>query len=218
MRFAFALAAVLGLAASGRAGEKAAPLAVVVMDPLAAPLSCPCVQGYAQRDYDKLGKFLETELGRPVTVVFSDSLTAAVEKKSDGKADLVIGKDSVVRADAKASRLNLARVAMLTGKDGNTMMTGLFVVPSKDPAKSVEDLKGYRIFFGPAECAEKHSAALAVLKESGVPVPAELETCAGCDEGATKILEMGGKGAAVISSYAAPCWRGATPCRAAPCG
>ena len=77
-------------------------LTVVVMDPLAAPLSCPCVQGYAQRDYDKLAKFLESELGRPVAVAFSDSLTAALQKKTDGKADVIIGKHSVVLADAKA--------------------------------------------------------------------------------------------------------------------
>src|SRR5262245_46785642 len=32
---------------------------LVVMDPLALPLSCPCVKGYAQRDYDKLGKHIE---------------------------------------------------------------------------------------------------------------------------------------------------------------
>src|SRR5947208_3409602 len=36
------------------------PLTLIVMDPLAAPLSCPCVKGYAQRDYEKLAKQLET--------------------------------------------------------------------------------------------------------------------------------------------------------------
>ena len=34
------------------------PLSLVVMDPLAAPLSCPCVQGYAQRQYEKLAEYL----------------------------------------------------------------------------------------------------------------------------------------------------------------
>src|SRR5437764_3578476 len=77
------------------------PLTVVVMDPLALPLSCPCVAGYAQRDYDKLGKSLEGQLGRPVTVEFAETLTGALEKKTQGKADLVIGKYSVVRAGAK---------------------------------------------------------------------------------------------------------------------
>ena len=35
------------------------PLRLVVMDPLAAPLACDCVGGYAQRDYTRLGAFLE---------------------------------------------------------------------------------------------------------------------------------------------------------------
>ena len=39
-------------------------LIVVVMDPLAAPLSCPCVKGYAQRDYKKLAAHFERELDR----------------------------------------------------------------------------------------------------------------------------------------------------------
>ncbi len=34
------------------------PLRIVVMDPLAAKLACACVEGYAQRDYDKLGDYL----------------------------------------------------------------------------------------------------------------------------------------------------------------
>ena len=33
-----------------QAEEKAFTL--IVMDPLAAPLSCPCVEGYAQRKYE----------------------------------------------------------------------------------------------------------------------------------------------------------------------
>src|SRR5207237_1232034 len=102
----------------------AAPLTVVVMDPLAAPLSCPCVKGYAQRDYEKLARHLEKALGRPVKVHFSETLTAALKKKADGKADLIIGKDSVVRAETKANGIRATAVASLSGKDGKTTQTG----------------------------------------------------------------------------------------------
>jgi ABC-type phosphate/phosphonate transport system substrate-binding protein len=192
-------------ALAGGAGE----LTVVVMDPLAAPLSCPCVKGYAQRDYDKLGAFLEQELGRPVRVVFSESLEKALEE-TDGKADLVIGKRSVVSAQARTRKLALEPVLALTGKDGQTIQTGLIVVPAGDPAKSVADLKGYRILFGPEECDEKHSAALTLLEKHGVDAPAKIETCAACSDGATEILELGSKvrAATVISSYAAPLLEG----------
>jgi ABC-type phosphate/phosphonate transport system substrate-binding protein len=193
------------------------PFTVVVMDPLAAPLSCPCVAGYAQRDYEKLGKFLEGKLGRPVKVAFAETLSGALEKKTQGKADLVIGKDSVVRAGAIKHKIKVTAVAALTGKDGATTQTGLVVVPAKDPAITVADLKGYRIIFGPEDCDEKHGAALALLKENGVTPKdreiqpkAKVETCSACADGAETILQLGPdvRAATVISSYAAPLLEG----------
>lgn len=214
----FALAVVilaLGMCSSriARADEgveSPKPLRVVVMDPLAAPLSCPCVEGYAQRKYEKLGEALETGLNRPVEVVFDESLAAALQHVEGGQADLVIGKDSVVRADAKKLKLNLKAVARLAGKDGKTTQTGLIVVRGDDRAKSIEDLKGYRIIFGPPECVEKHRAALALLKEHGVSPPEKLEIDAACSDGAAKVVELGpgANAAAVISSYAQPLLEG----------
>src|SRR4051812_39798340 len=93
-------AAMTGLAGRAAAEEPSA-LTVVVMDPLAAPLSCPCVKGYAQRDYDQLARHLEKQLGRPVVVAYSESLVGALKKKTEGKADLVVGKFSVIASDAK---------------------------------------------------------------------------------------------------------------------
>lgn len=200
----------------GRSEEKitpsaktASPLTVVVMDPLAAPLSCPCVKGYAQRDYEKLGQFLGAQLSRPVKVVFYESLKKAL-KETKGQADVVIGKRSVVLADAKKAGVQMKPILALSGKDGQTIMTGLFVVPAADPATSVSQLKDYRIIFGPADCDEKHSAALALLKGHGVLAPSKLETCEACSDGATTILELGAqvRAATVISSYAAPLLEG----------
>src|SRR5262245_42243568 len=100
------------------AEEAAAPLTVLVMDPLAAPLSCPCVQGYAQRDYEKLAKHLEQKLKRPVQIYFDESFSNGLKKKTNGKADLVIGKDSVVRFAANEAGMTLKPIAHLSGKDG----------------------------------------------------------------------------------------------------
>src|ERR1043165_436645 len=157
-RFLVALLPLAAITASLFAEDKASPeYPLSVMDPLALPLSCPCVKGYAQRDYEKLATFLTAELGRPVKVTFHESLVAALKKKTDGKADIVVGKHSVVLADAKKASITLTPILSLTGKDGHTQMKGLFVVPSGDPAQRVSDLKDYRIIFGPAECDEKHS-------------------------------------------------------------
>lgn len=206
----FAVLALVALTTAAIAEPPKSALTVVIMDPLAAPLSCPCVKGYAQRDYEQFAKHLEATLGRPVTVAFAESLGVALEKKTDGKADVVIGKRSVVAADAEKAKRPMTPVAALTGKDGIATQTGLVVVPKDDPAKTVTDLKGYRIIFGAADCDEKHAAALALLKKHGVAAPAKLETCAACSDGATTILELGNnvRAATVISSYAAPLLEG----------
>lgn len=186
------------------------PLTVVVMDPLSAPLACDCVKGYAQRKYEKLGEFLQAELGRPVRVVWSESLAGALEEKTKGKVDLIIGKHSVVLADAVEAKVEVQPVAQLTGKDGSTTQTGLFIVRSSDPAKSMTDLVGYRILFGPADCDEKSASPMALLKKSGLPVPSPVETSPSCSDAAKTMLELPAseKVAAVVSSYAQPLLEG----------
>lgn len=193
------------------ADESSESIVLVVMDPLAKPLSCPCVQGYAQRDYAKLAERLEQDLGRPVTVVFNDSLKSALDGDAQGQADIVIGKRSVVLYDATRTKRDLLSVAALSNKEGGTTMTGLVVVASTDAAQSVSQLAGYRLVFGPEECDEKHAAALTLFRQHGITPPATLETAVACDEGALAILEdaqQNRHGAAVISSYAAPLLEG----------
>lgn len=183
---------------------------LVVMDPLAAPLSCPCVEGYAQRKYEALAEHLESQLGEPVRVIFNESLVKAVSGDTNTRTDLVIGKDSVVRADAASAKRGLNAIGRLTDKLGSTQQHGLIVVPAKDSAQSIGDLEGYEIFFGPAECDEKHGAAMELLKRHNVSIPEKLTTCSSCSDGAATIVERGpkGKSAAVISSYAAPLLEG----------
>jgi ABC-type phosphate/phosphonate transport system substrate-binding protein len=184
---------------------------LIIMDPLSKPLSCPCVEGYAQRDYEQLAKLLRQELGRDVKIAFNESLKVALTRDTDGRADIVIGKHSVVLADARRAGLQLSPRLALAGKDGQTMMTGLFVVPSTDPATKLADLANYRIIFGGEESDEKYAAAMTALKASKVALPAgKVETCQACSDGAVKILELGPdvRAATVISSYAAPLLEG----------
>jgi ABC-type phosphate/phosphonate transport system substrate-binding protein/outer membrane protein assembly factor BamB len=189
-----------------------APLSLVVMDPLAAPLSCPCVEGYAQRNYEKLAEYLGVKLRRPVEVTFAESFEKALAQDGCRTIDIAIGKDSVVRHDAAAIKLKMKPVAQLTGKDGKTTQTGLIVVRSGDAAQQVGDLKGYRILFGKSECDEKFAAARSKLAAAGVGLsaPDDAETTEACSDGACKIIEWGDKerAAAVISSYAAPLLEG----------
>ncbi|HMP78113.1 MAG TPA: PhnD/SsuA/transferrin family substrate-binding protein, partial [Pirellulaceae bacterium] len=191
-------------------GDEPRPLAdnelvLVVMDPLSAPLACDCVIGFAQRKYEHLGEYLTTVLQRPVRVVWGGAIDVAA-KDVGGRADLIIGKHSVVVHDAGQLGINIQPLASLTGLDGKTTQTGLIIVRKDDPAQAIADLQGYRIFFGPAYCEEKSAAPIKLLKDHGVNVPSSenLETCGACSEAAVKLLELDGsvRAAAVISNYA----------------
>lgn len=211
IRFAAALIVLgaIGWLPAIEAKESQSSITMVVMDPLAAPLSCPCVEGYAQRKYEVLASHLEKTLGCEVKLAFGESLAAAL-KKTNGKADLIIGKDSVVRADAKAAKLGVAIVGRLTDQAGSTDQFGMIVVNRDDPAKSVKDLDGYTIIFGPSEAEEKHSAPLRMLEQAGVAIPKSLTIDLACSDGACKVIDLGPKSktAAVISSYAQPLLEG----------
>jgi ABC-type phosphate/phosphonate transport system substrate-binding protein len=179
------------------------------MDPLAAPLACDCVQGYAQRKYEELGKYLEQQLDCKVHVFWSESLETALRDSND-KADLIIGKHSVVLFDAREVKLRLTPIAQLTDMEGATTQTGLFVVRAQDPALTVSDLRDYRIFFGPPECDEKHAAPMALMRSVELDIPSPVETCQACSSAATKLVELDPeiKAAALISSYAKPLLEG----------
>ena len=190
-------------------GPKDAEWTIVVMDPMSTPLACDCVQGYAQRKYEKLADYLHETTGKTVRVVWSESLTKALAEEANGKAQIVIGKDSVVRSDAKASQRDLQPVAQLTDSKGSVYQKGLFVVLNEDPAATLLDIEGYSILWGPEDCEEKSAAPKATLKEL------ELETkdgtvCSSCSVAAKQLMADGvsKKVVAVISSYAAPLLEG----------
>src|SRR4029078_1070031 len=146
-------------------------LALVLSDTLADTLSCACVQGYEKRKYEKLAEFLSERLGQPVQVTFAESFEKALAKESCKTIDIAIGKDSVVRGDARTAKMTVTPIARLTGKDGLTTQHGLIVVRTADPAKQIEDLRGYRILFGSKDCDEKFAAPRNLLASAGVELP-----------------------------------------------
>ncbi|MFQ6035535.1 MAG: PhnD/SsuA/transferrin family substrate-binding protein [Sedimentisphaerales bacterium] len=176
------------------------PLRIVVMDPLSGQLACDCVEGYAQRKYDKLGTFLEKQLRRPVEIAYGENL-ADILKLNTNKVDLIIGKHSVVLFDAAEAKMIIRPIASLTDKSGRTDVTGLFVVRHNDPANSIEDLEGYRILFGPKWDAEKSTAAMAALRAKRLSLPQPIRISPGCSTAAVAVVEREAD-AAVISSYA----------------
>lgn len=190
-------------------GPADADWTIVVMDPMAAPLACDCVQGYAQRKYERLADYLADKTGKKVRVVWSESLTKALAEEAAGKAHIVIGKDSVIRHDAKSSKRDLLPMAQLTDMQGSVMQRGLFVVLKDDPAATLLDIEGYSILWGPEDCDEKSAAPRETLKELEVEIVNGNE-CASCSIAAKQLAADGltKKQVAVISSYAAPLLEG----------
>lgn len=174
-------------------------LVMLVMDPLADRLACACVAGCAQRKYEELGVFLQARTGRHAKVSYAESLAAAL---CDGRprANVVVGKRSVVAYDSAHQNYPLEPLAALTDRQGQTTLRGLFLVRSDDPAHSLADLKGRRIVIGPAWAQEKNEAALAAIKAAGIEPPT-LPAAANCTLGALEVVERRAD-AAVISSYA----------------
>ena len=178
------------------------PIRMVVMDPMAEKLTRGCIPGYAQRKYDRLGKFLEKRLARPVLIAHTEDL-ATVLRLNPGKVHVLVGKRSIVECDVERCAITARPIAMLTDRDGRTHTTGAFVVRADDPADGIADLAGRKIVFGPAEDVERRAAALAALKAAGVPAPAKLATRPSCNAAALDVVEKTAN-AAVISSYQLP--------------
>jgi ABC-type phosphate/phosphonate transport system substrate-binding protein len=190
-------------------GPKDAEWTIVVMDPMSTPLACDCVQGYAQRRYERLADYLHETTGKTVRVVWSESLTKALDEEANGRAQIVIGKDSVVRSDAKLSQRKLLPVAQLTDTNGSVFQKGFFVVLKEDPAATLLDIEGYTVLWGPEDCEEKTTAPRATLKELEVETK-DGDECASCSVAAKQLMADGvsKKEVAVISSYAAPLLEG----------
>jgi ABC-type phosphate/phosphonate transport system substrate-binding protein/outer membrane protein assembly factor BamB len=202
--FAALLVGLSGCVRLGTAG-KTKSLTVVVMDPLAADLACDCVAGYAQRDYPALAAFLARRLGREVNLSFVEALAEAQRRLGKTPIDLVIGKRSIVVADAGTTGVPLVPVAMLTGQNGAATLHGLFVVRKDSRYQRLEDLEGKRILLGSAEASEKHAAARATLAAYGVRARTGISSS--CNAAAVAVSE-GEADAAVISSYAMPLLEG----------
>ena len=87
------------------------------------------------------------------------------------------------------------RSPRLTDKTGCTTLTGLFLVRVHDKARSLRDLGGRKVLFGPAWKVEKRDAAVAALSAAGVKVREPLPSRPGCDgAGSGSCRWNGGRG------------------------
>jgi ABC-type phosphate/phosphonate transport system substrate-binding protein len=202
--------ALAGSNPSNANAEEPKHITMIVMDPLSAPLACDCVKGYANRQYQRLSEYLEETLKTEVRIYWTESLDDALKAKTSGRADLVIGKDSVVRHQAAGLKRSLKPIASLSDLEGKTTQRGLFVVRAKNSAATVIDLEGAEIFFGPEECDEKWKTPREQLGELGIKASDKSSTQPSCSVAAKKLVDVSDESnvAAIISSYATPLLEG----------
>ncbi len=127
-------------------GPKNAEITVIVTDPLALPLACSCVQGYAQRKYEKLADAMQGKLRKSVRVIWTESIANAQKEYGLGKKTIFIGKDSVVRHDTRQLKIPVTPIAQLTDVNGSVEQRGIFVVRRENPAASILDWKATMSF------------------------------------------------------------------------
>ncbi len=202
-RFFLLFLTVLALAGCEKSepvdAETRPALNIVVMDPLSDRLACDCVEGYAQRQYDNLAKFLGKQLSQKIWIRYGESLSEIL-RVNPGRVDLIIGKSSIVKYDMGETGISAHPIAARTDNSGSTKTTGLFVVRENDKAKIIDDLDGYKIMFGPQWETEKSVAAIKTLKFKGVSISKEKLRGSTCNTSALAVIEKDAD-AAVISSY-----------------
>lgn len=196
--------AVLCAAAVGVSLAADGVLKVGVSDPLAKHCACSCVGDAAKREYEGWKAKVEKDCGVKLELVYfmEDAELADALKKAD--FDMVVAKATVLDGASRAAGKEFVRLADLQMPAGQAEgLWGEFVVLKDSPVKSVADLKGKRVVFGPLLAVEKDAAPKAALAKAGIAegdvVPSEQHSC---KSAIVELLE-GRADAAVISSYAA---------------
>ncbi len=175
----------------------APPINVVVMDPMALPLSCACVKGKGQRRYESLVQHAGRILGVEINLLYEESLQLAL-RRDVPSIDVVIGKRSTVLADAQATKQSLKAVAGLADDSGATSMTGVVLVAKEAGFSSLTDLAGLKVAIGSEEHDECHRQAKMMFEKQRVEVT---WVDPGSIESAVYAFSDGEADAVVVSDY-----------------
>ncbi len=193
------------------AGEKGAksqpppdaePIKILVMDPLALPLSCACVDGIGQKDYGLLAEFLGRLLKQPVRVTYAESLQAGI-RRTGRNIDLIVGPQSIVRHDAQKTKFTLRPMLALTDRSGRQTVQGVILVRTDDPALTVKNLAGRTMALGPAENPECHAQVRKLFTKEQIAASVRFQTKQTIEETVYALVDQEAD-AAVVPQYLPP--------------
>lgn len=160
------------------------PLALgIVADRGSDPLENPLELFFPFQSFEPLRAALSEELDRPVNFGLCFLLTTD-EYLCDGHFDLAL-LSPVQYADL-AQRERFPVLAIARDEHGRTASSGLLVVAGDSDVRSVADLRGKVVAFGPPRDVRTHRAALLLLADRGIrpsdlapqllPIPGALKT------------------------------------------
>lgn len=143
-------------------------------------------------------------------VAFFETLADVQAEFSLDSPLLVVARASEIAHAGALTNGSLHALCRLTDPKGETTLTGLFLTRASDPARSLADLAGRRILFGPASAQDTREAALAALQAAGVPPPAQIEIRPVEAQAALDVLDSGDDPppVAILSSYTLPLLEG----------
>lgn len=197
-------AALLAACMPGRAAEpQPTRLVIGVADTLCQKCACSCVGDNARRHYDGTAAAVKADAGVSLEFKYYEENSLLREDVLAGKLDGVIAKTWTGLTLAREAGRDFERLADVRMPAGEAEgLTGVFIVPAASPVKSLADLRGRRIIYGPVGDHEKSHAARATLQAAGVPAdPARDTVVPSCKTAVIRLMENKGD-AAVISSYA----------------
>lgn len=207
MTVAMRLLALLGsllLAASlHAAGDSARRLLIGVNDPLCKRCACSCVGDSAIRAYDGTAAKVAADAGLTLEFKYYEEDSLMREDVLAGRLDGLIAKTWTGAALAREAGRKFDRIAdvrMPAGeKDG---LAGVFVVPATSKVKTLADLRGRRVVFGPKSAYEKSWSAFSSLEAAGVKLTdVKADEVPSCKTAVVQLMEDRAD-VAVISSYA----------------
>ncbi len=177
--------------------EGARPLQLgIVADRRCEPLENPLDLFFPFQSFEPLRAALGRELGRPVNFGLCFLLTAD-EYLCDGLFDLAIL--TPVQYANLPDRERFPVLALARDQQGRSAASGLLVAAGDGEIRSVADLCGKVVAFGPPRDSRTHCAALLRLAELGIrpadlapsplPVPGALKSLSGSHEVVCSVLD-----------------------------
>ena len=175
-------------------------LKIGVCDPICRKSACSCVEKEAIRAYEGMNAKLAKENGITLEMAYFEEPMLLEKALAEGQLDGVIGKYTECGRFVREAKREFIRLADITKPTGGADLRGVFITFKNSPIKTLADIHGRTIGFGPTVATEKFLLPKETLAKRGL-VPAATPEFFDCKSAALALMENKAD-VAVISDYA----------------